>query len=173
MIKNAKITALKSEPYQRLKGEQNRSVIGSIRKIPSDWPEWDIIKQAAVARIDLIRKGPKVYWTATLSNYDDGGKEIEKRASDPDNRISFLAADPLSPLLAKHRIERNQFQLFRLRDYGGGETEEKIKIVYACFCTTKKCHNEWPLFSTDAEDFHDKFFCMRFDRQRHNESKWD
>ena len=173
MIKNAEILTVESQPYQRLKGEENRDVIGDIRKIPDEWPEWDTIKQVAMARIDLIRNGPKAYWTVILPNYDDSGKEIEKRASDPDNRISFLATDPKSPLLAKRRIEKNQFQLFRLTRYGGGETEEKIKIVYACFCTTKKCDDEWPLFSTDAEDFHDKYFCSRFDRQHDDGTKWD
>jgi len=173
MLRDAKIEAVHSSPYQRAKGEINRPIIGDIREVPQAWPEFLSVKRSAIDRIETIRRGPAHYWAQVFSGYESKEERIEEYVSDPDDWISFLANDPSSPLSASRRpIEKNEFKIFRLSRYGGGETEEKINIAIACFCSTRKCGDVWPLFWEDATDFHNDYLCFDLRREYDEKTKW-
>lgn len=179
MIRDARILAVRIAPPRRLTGEANRPVIGDIREIPKSWGDYGRVKAAAIDWIKTIRQGPTTYWTRALTlpnpqpEEPARTEEIERQANDPDNWISFLSLNPKSPVVKQSQaIEDNEFRLFRLQRYGGGETEEKIRITYACFCTQRRCGDVWPLFSEDAESFHNDTLCVRIDRFRRDE-QWD
>lgn len=137
MIRDAVLIKQVGTPFQRLKGEVNRSVIGDIRPIDSSWPEFDLLRSTTIERLNLIRSGAEKYWRWALSGITPNGDLIKERSDNPDNWIKFLAEHPRSPLhRSKSLIEANEFRIFRLRSYGGGESEEKINIAVGCFCTT-------------------------------------
>jgi len=173
MLRDVVVEAVLSAPFQRVRGEENRSVIGTIREIDDSWRELSAVREKLIEKLNKIRKGPKQYWTEALANVEPNEDEIAKLSSDHDNWISFLALDPLSPLHpSKRPIEKNEFRAFRLSKYGGGESEDQINIAIACFCTQRVCKNQWPLFWEDATDFHDQYLCFTFYRQYPDRTKW-
>lgn len=170
MLRDAKIERVLSPSFKRVRGEINRSVIGDIREIDRNWPDMNRVKDAALERIALIRSGPRAYWEDAYSGVASAEKLAADKALDQDNWISFLSTHADSPLTGRFR--QSQFKVFRLKNFGGGESEETINIAVACFCTVRSCKDEWPLFWADATSFYDKYLCLTLHRDHQDRTRW-
>lgn len=171
MLQDVQVIRRLSPPYQRITGERNRPLVGTLVDVPKDWAELSKIRDAAHAWLEAARKGRRA-----LEEFVFGpdaharaakDQELAEALGDRDSRIAFLTTSAKSPLRRLRKSPaRPRLRLFMPYEAFSGRDRKEWDQAAACFCVHGTCRDVWPLFEEDVRDMVDDYVCVKLWRKK-------
>ena len=158
MLSDVRIVEILSDSEMRMRGEANRTTLGTLANVPDDHPVRPNVREAFEAWIEAAQTSEE----ALLANFLNEEDLAEALADE--NDWSSLLTGANSPLRSidlsssnratAYFVEREAFSDFMAGDY-------EYAGVTACICRMDDCQGAWPLFEADTVFFHRDYICER------------
>jgi hypothetical protein len=147
-------TADPTRHAERLVGEENRRIHGTLELAPSDWPLRPKLLRAAKEFGKAIAAGN----VAALKSMHG-----EKAGSDRE-LLPYLLQRTDSPFAELRRRRPRQIAILLRTSPAFRETSRRDGFAFLCFCRTADCTALWPISFEDAENRPDRpYACTYYD----------